>query len=350
MLNPKDISIHKQAGKEQQRSLENNMQQDELSYLSSVAFEQFNVRDSEIQQLTQSIDKRTMGNNSSFNTIFISVLSGLLIGLSIFFVIFQKSKNHPSIFQTIEEEQAANALNNTVKESDTIFPVIEPKIIEHYNTIADKVEEPVVTVDVPEVLPSKGLTLPVAENKEEEDIVYQFTANAPVIFIDNLKVTNYRLYYFKQSEAINLSINTGVAAQYESKADIQRPSMNSSNTYLAHKVIRKAMRLFNSGDLANCIEELTILYNYNKDDANAQFYLGMCYYQLGKYAVAQTYFQKNLGNANNIFHQESEFYEALCLLNTKQVDEASGQLKNIVNNKGFYSQRAQEIINKQLKN
>ena len=112
--------------------------------------------------------------------------------------------------------------------------------------------------------------------------------HAPVIFIDNLKVTNYRLYYFKQSEAIDLSINTGVAAQYANKADVEKSVMNSSNTYLAHKVIRKAMKLFNTKNITNCIEEVTILYNYNKDDANAQFYLGMCYYQLGKYSIAQS--------------------------------------------------------------
>ncbi|MES2512620.1 MAG: CDC27 family protein [Bacteroidota bacterium] len=346
MLNPKDISKHKQAGNVQKRLLENKMQQDELSYLSSVAFDQFNVSDSEIDLLTQRISKKTSGNSGSFNVIFISVLCGLLIGLSVFFVIFQQSKTHPSVFQSIEEEKAALALQNSVNHTDTVFPVIESKVMEHYNTIADNIEAVTPGIEVPEMLPSKEVALPPNENSDEEDIVYQFTANAPVIFIDNLKVTNYRLYYFKQSEAIDLSINNGVAAQYGSKADIQKPSMNSSNTYLAHKVIRKAMRLFSSNNLSNCIEELTILYQYNKDDANAQFYLGMCYYQLGKYALAQSYFQKNLDNVTNIFHQESEFYGAMCLLNTQKPEEASKQLQNIISNKGFYSQRAQETLNK----
>jgi tetratricopeptide (TPR) repeat protein len=190
-----------------------------------------------------------------------------------------------------------------------------------------------------------SIGLPVTEDKEE-DIVFAFTPNAPVIFISNLKVTNYRMYYFKQSDAIDLAINTGVAAQYGSKAEIEKPVLNSSNTYLAHKVIAQAMRLFNSKSIVSCIEELTILYNYNKEDANAQFYLGMCYYQLNKYAVAETYFQKNLDNVNNIFHQESEFYQALCLLNLKQTDEAIKQLQNIANNKGFYSDRAIETLSK----
>lgn len=349
MLKPSDISNYKSLTKTQQKSLENNTQQDELSYLSSVAFEQFNVNDAEILKLSSLIDTKTKGASGSFHTIFISVLCGLLIGISIFFVIFQKSKNHPSVFQLTEEEKTQKALSNTVSQNDTVFPVITTKAVEHYNTISEKTEEPTLLVDQPEILPRKDVLPPLSEITDDEEIVFQFTANAPIIFIDNLKVTNYRMYYFKQTEAIDLSINMGVAAQYGSKADVERVAMNNSNTYLAHKVIRNAMRLFKSKNIINCIEELTILFNYNKNDANAQFYLGMCYYQLGKYAVAQSYFQKNLDNVNNIFHQESEFYQALSLLNMKQTNEALKELKNIANNKGFYSSRAEEILHKELK-
>lgn len=349
MLKPSDISDYKSLTKDQQKSLENKMQQDDLSYLSSVAFEQFDVTDADIRKLNSLIDKKTKGVSGSFHTIFISVLCGLLIGISIFFVIFQKSKNHPSVFQLTEEEKTQKTLANTVSQNDTVFPVITTKAVEHYNTISEKTEEPALLVDQPEILPRKDLLPPLSETADDEEIVFQFTANAPVIFIDNLKVTNYRMYYFKQTEPIDLSVNMGVAAQYGSKADIERVAMNNSNTYLAHKVIRKAMRLFKSKNIVNCIEELTILYSYNKNDANAQFYLGMCYYQLGKHAAAQIYFQKNLDNVNNIFHQESEFYQALSLLNLKQTDEALKQLQNIANNKGFYSSRAKEVLQKQLK-
>lgn len=348
MLNPKDISNYNNLTKEQQRSLEKNMQETDLDYLSSVAFGQFNVSSTDIDKLNQLIDKKTKGNSTSFNTIFISVLCGLLIGVSVFFVIFQKSKNHPSVYQSLEEEKTQQKLENNVASTDTVFPKIETKEIEHYNTIANNVEE-IAVPEVLETLPSKPLDLKLEDEEDEEDIVFQFTANAPVVFIHNMKVTNYRLYYFKNSYAIDLNMNTGLPAQYGSQADIETAYLNKSNTYLAHKIIKKAMRFFYSKNITNCIEELTMLYDYNHDDANAQFYLGMCYYQLGKYAIAKNFFQKNLDNVNNIFHQESEFYQALCLLKTKQTEEASKQLQTIINNKGFYSVRAKEVIDKQNK-
>ena len=100
MLNPKDISNYNNLSKSVKQALEKDMQHDDLSYLSSLAFEQFKVSDSEITKLNSLIDKKTGSRNSSFNTIFISLLCGLLIGISIFFVIFQKSKNSFSLIPT----------------------------------------------------------------------------------------------------------------------------------------------------------------------------------------------------------------------------------------------------------
>jgi tetratricopeptide (TPR) repeat protein len=89
---------------------------------------------------------------------------------------------------------------------------------------------------------------------------------------------------------------------------------------------------------------LTLLYNFNNNDANAQFYLGMANYQLGKYSYAINFFNKNLDNENNIFHQESEFYIALCYLNSNEKEKGMALLNSIIENKGFYSQRAKETL------
>lgn len=346
MLHPSDISNYKTSTKEKKHSIEKIMQETDLNYLSSVSFEQFDVSEKEIDQLNSLIDIKISRGPGSANTIFIALLCGLLIGISVFFVLFQKSKNHPSVYQSLDEEKAALALQNNISPHDTLFPVLKVKPVEHYRTIDNSAPDEQITEEPLEMLPSKPLTLS-NEKETEEDIVFKFTPNAPVIFIHNLKVTNYRMYYFKYNESIDLSINMGLSAQYGSNADIERQQLNRSNSYFAHKIIQKAMWLFNSKNTVSCIEELSLLYDFNPDDANAQFYLGMCYYQLGKYSLANRYFQKNLDNINNIFHQESEFYQALCLLNTNQSSEAAKQLQNIISNKGFYSIRAKEILDKQ---
>lgn len=348
MIKPDDIKTYTHLPDKQKLQMEKAMQQDDLSYLSSLAFEQFKATNTDIDAITSLIDKKTKGGNRSFNTVMVSLLCGLFIGVSVFFVIFQKSRTHASVFQLISPEKPAIPLNKVVA-TDTVFPESpQPveKLVEHYNTIVNQQEEPF-TVEIPEQMSSRPIALPESNQEATEDIIFSFSPNAPVVFISNLKVTNYRLYYFKHSQSINLSINTGLAAQYESNASVDHSRLSASNDYLAHKIIQQAMKLFAMKHYVNCIEELTLLYEFNKDDANAQFYLGMCYYLTGKYSLAQSYFKQNQDNLNNIFHQESEYYEALCLLNTNQKEKALLQLQRIVNNKGFYSTRAGEVISKQ---
>ena len=351
MININDINKKNSLSDAEKLAFEKKIQENDLSYLSSMAFEQFTVNQGDIDKLHHLIDTKSKPHINQFNTVFISVLSGLLIGVSVFFVIFQKNKTHPSVYQQYQEEDLnTKKLNKVVNAEDTVFPTISnlEKVneIEHFTinettNHIDKIEETL------ETLPTKKGSLDAIEIEDNQELILQFIPNAPIVFINNMKVTNYRLYYFKRNEGINLAINTGVSAQYENSTNIERASAIKNSAYFAHKIIRQAMRSFDSKDYAGCIEALNLLYDYNKDDANAQFYLGLCYYQLEKYDLAQTFFNKNLDNAINIFHQESEFYEALCLLKTNQVELAKTQLQRIMINKGFYSDRAKEVLLKQ---
>lgn len=328
-------------------NIEKLNQASDLSYLSSVAFESFQVNDSEIDFLKTKIDKKIGFSGDQFSAIFISVLIGLFMGISVFFVIFQRQKNHPSINNLNEISQSDKSLNNLILKQDTVFPDTYPeKIIEikeHFTSITSNQAEPSI-VEAPEHIEPKKLLLDDSKMAENNEIIFEFIPNAPVIFISNLKVTNYRSYYFKHNEVVDLSINTGLSAQYENNSKIEKINLSKSNGYLAHKIIQNAMWLFSTKKIANCIEELTLLYNFNNKDANAQFYLGLANYQLGKYNFAINFFNKNLDNENNIFHQESEFYLALCYLNGSEKEKGILLLNSIIENKGFYCQRAKETL------
>lgn len=344
-------SIHKiKLSAETNKPLEKEIQANELNYLSAGAFEQFNVTDADIDVLHGLIDKKVGASlSTSFNSILVSALCGLFIGISIFFVIFQKSKTHASVFQFIETETNFHVPLNKVMAADTVFPELKipiQKPVEHYNSNVNQLELPI-ELEAPEPMQSKPIDLQINNIETTDDIIYSFSPNAPVVFISNLKITNYRLYYFKQNQVINLSINTGLAAQYENNSSVENTRLAPSDNYYAHKIIQQAMRLFSSKHYSNCIDELNMLYDFNSDDANAQFYLGMCFYITGKYKIAQTYFIKNSDNQNNIFHQESNYYFALCLLHTNQKNKAISALQSIIIGKGFYSDRAKEVLSAQ---
>jgi len=326
---------------------EKRNQTDDLSYLASVAFETFSVSDLEIDILKTKIDKSVRFSGGLFSAIFISVLIGLFIGISVFFIIFQRQKNHPSIKNLNETSQTDKSLNNVVSKLDTVFSESESKKIveikEHFTSVANNQAEPIF-VESPQHIEPKELILDDNKMTENNEIIFEFIPNAPVIFISNFKVTNYRSYYFKRNEFVDLSINNGLSAQFENNPEIEKMRLLKSNPYLAHKIIQNAMWLFSVKKIANCIEELTLLYNFNNYDANAQFYLGLANYQLGKYTFAINFFKQNIENENNIFHQESEFYLANCYIKGSERDKGIILLNTIIENKGFYCERAKETL------
>ena len=124
MININDINKQNSLSNAEKRAFEKKMQQDDLSYLTSVAFEQFAVNQADINKLHRLIDSKSKPNGNQFNTVFISVLCGLLIGVSVFFVIFQKNKIHPSVYQQLQEEPlSAHKTNGVINAEDTVFQI-----------------------------------------------------------------------------------------------------------------------------------------------------------------------------------------------------------------------------------
>ena len=91
-----------------------------------------------------------------------------------------------------------------------------------------------------------------------------------------------------------------------------------------------------------CIDLLEMLHRFNKDDVNAQFYLGIGYFNLGNYNKALEYFDSAENNGINVFMQEAEFYKALSYKKSGQSHEANVLFKKIASKKLFYSERAKK--------
>ncbi len=351
--------------------LQKEEQKDELSYLSGLAFEQFVFDDNDLDSITQRINKKMENNvglrrfdsaqrssqsqlgvkkQTGFTTVFISLLIGLFIGVSVFFVLFNKSKNHASVYQNLanENELLKKALNNRVVATDTVFNIPQnssTELKEHFTTQDELIIEPK-TVDEFENLEPKTVTLPVSDVELKDEITHSFIPNAPVLFISDLKVANYKTYYFKQNQSIDLALNNGLSAQYENESQLQKVQRNRNSNYFAHVMVQRAMKLFNQKQFDACIEELKGLYDYNKEDANAQFYLGMCYVEKQQYQQALILFENNLENDVNIFHQEAEYYKAICLLKTNKLEQAKQLFQKIKSNNGFYASRVGDWLEK----
>lgn len=347
----KHIQDYKKGEKKEKQKLENEFQRDSLSYLSSVAAEEFSITERDIQSLNQKIDRKVKSGDRSRNT-FTGLMMGLLIGLSVFFVIFNKSKIHPSVQQWLNDSSNDSllSLNNQVSATDTTFPVIQqnasPYPAEHFTTMHNDLRS--VNYEKLDDMQPKDIQvqLPVADHvNDEQDLVLKFAPNAPVVFIHDLKITNYKLYY---ADKIQKSIDDGIPAQFDNKKekDLITKLQEKAEIGFAGKQIKEATFQFSKGQYAACIHAMKPLLEINPTDVNALFYTGMSFYYLKNDDQSVLYFDKVLSDDNNIFHQEAEFYKALSLMRSDKSEEAKTLFLNIEKAKGFYSQRASDMLKK----
>lgn len=320
---------------------------DDLNYLASFSFESGTLVKADVDEIYGKIDKKIGSKTNSWLNTFVLLVCGAFIGFSLFFIYYQNSLTHPSTYTVVEREKQPIteseilSKENTIKE-ELVKPVTKENFINSGLIQVEKAHELFDDAEIKDIIPMEVKT---PELSTEENFVY--IPNAPFIYIHNLKVADYAKLYFKDQRKIDLRDN-GLSAEYSHKEDPNETtsSIYSEENYYAHEIIKDAMMAFNKKQYAHCIELLDLLSGINKDDINALFYKGMCYFNLNQNSMAIDYFDLVTNNKVNIFLEETEFFRALALKKSGKIEEAVKQLTRIKNQNLFYSQRAGEELKK----
>lgn len=341
-------------GKQAEELLSGN----DLNYLAAKGFEKTNISAADIKDVYKRIDAKAF-NMASLNSIFVG---GLVVMVMVggFYLLNTKTgdkekqgtnKIPPSVLSTNEDEKSnvritennanAAAENTTVAAVTTHntywnkehFSAAKPEEIEVSNTSETAIKEELVDMKSTSIS-----SIPVENNTS---INIEQLPNAPVIYHKGIKVTDYRRYYFKNNQPFQL-INGGLDAFWTDVNDYKasKKELKEGDRTTADAVLRESVELFADQKYTECLAGFDLLLSLDKTDVNANFYSGMSFYFTGKYGKAIACFDQVIVHTNNIFDQEAEFYKALALKKNAQVYEATELLKKIVNDNGFYAQRA----------
>ncbi|MBL7918347.1 MAG: hypothetical protein JNM96_08110, partial [Bacteroidia bacterium] len=186
---------------------------DDLNYLSEMGYEQFPNTEADLKQLKKRFSDK---NGIQISGTFISLSIGLFLGLTLMFTILNK----PNLGTSIKESEN---LISEIKEP-TPNTIQLDTVTVNKNVIVtkthEKYEEPIINNSnqetlVGEKLEKVNVTNIINENTEPNKL--KFSENAPVIFLHDLKVANYHLYYFKGQGLVNVSFN--VEAAYQNNTD-----------------------------------------------------------------------------------------------------------------------------------
>lgn len=184
-----------------------------------------------------------------------------------------------------------------------------------------------------------------AKEKEEETIEIKY--NAPVRYMEDLKITDFEKLYTKPNDPRHTYSSVPAWQENEDKRNDLDPFAEEARSVPADEVLSKGLRSFKHGRWAEAITQFNLLLEHNSKDINALFYKGISAWNLNRSLIAQNCLMQVLASENNVFHQEAKWYLALTYVKAGETDTARELLTAIINEKGFYTKQAKEAL-KQL--
>lgn len=333
---------------------DNKHNMDDLDYLASIGFEQVPVSEADINELTKKVKDRTFSYNNGIYFGFISLIIGIFIGVSMFFMI----DNKPVLYSSDFSNKILNDTLPVVKDIpqptillDTVNVVKENFI--HPRAIIVKINDTIGNSfsnvnDSVIMIPSKPIDVSAMLDKKMSESKIKYIINAPVNYIHDLKVTNYSLLYFKKNQYIKLTLKGALSVAYANKEELKNTTavVKQGADYYLHEEFANALLAFKKGNYGQSIYSLNVISGYNDNDINCNFYLGMSYYYKKNYEKAIELLEKCIVDQNNAFLQEAMFYNALALYENGEKEKAIEKFKLIADEGEFYSEKAKVYLSK----
>lgn len=337
------------------KELEKQISGHDLNYLAAQGFEKAGITGADVNAVIRGVNAKTF-TLSNLGAVLVAGVVALVFITVFFFAL--KEDNKTSAETASMPPVAASELPGAQpeKKAEAVTAVLQPEAakksnpwkkehfaIEKPSQPLSETQEAESNIEIEDMSTHRVNSVGHVNN---EEINFEHIPNAPVIYMQGLKVTNFRLYYFKADKKFEI-INGGFDPQFggpddykTNKRDFKSESMKTT----AVDVLDEALQNFSKQKYTYCINEMDLLLKLNPKDVNALFYSAMSMYFIQKNAKAIEYFDRILESENNIFHEEAEFYKALALAQNNQKPEAVALMKRIAGEKGFYAARAADFL------
>lgn len=255
-----------------------------------------------------------------------------------------KAENGEKITVLLDDQEV------TLEQSDIILPDsiselvdvpeeerIEPKVIqEEFKQMKTTYEDhPLPKI---EMLPIDKIRIPIKEASPE---IIKEHKKAKEIYLYDLKLVDYRKYRSRPAVKTTQVVLTGTPASKEGE-ESEDPTSELQEIEIPYiEYLSKTMRKFSKGSFKNALSRFDIILSTYKDDVNANFYSGLCLYNLGQYEESIDRFLACRTSGFSNFDEEAQWMTALSYEKLGQNDKARQYFQKIVDQGGFYKKRAQ---------
>ncbi|WP_107037949.1 tetratricopeptide repeat protein [Brumimicrobium mesophilum] len=263
----------------------------------------------------------------------------------------------PQIVQELEnKEEIENVRDQEIDFYTAISPekqITSNELIKNQDiqkTEAKVLEEPVPDKENKDVeidkTQNENIQLPIQSsgkipNSNKSTLSYKIVKE---VYLSELKNVDYRAYRSRPIKVHN-DLNVGLPANQSSKEDKQEfPSLQTTEiTYIDY--LRSTSEIFSQGKYKEALKNyLTILKTY-PNDVNANFYGGLCYFNLGQFSESIDFLNKSYTLGYGNFREEARWFSARVFLEQNKKNKANRLLKEIIEEGGFYSEHAKVLLN-----
>jgi len=214
---------------------------------------------------------------------------------------------------------------------------IEPKIIqEEFKQMKNAYQEqPLPQI---EMIPLDQIRINTKTVKPE---IIKEHKKAKEIYLYDLKLVDYRKYRSKPAVKTKQVVLTGTPANMEGEETEETVSELQEVEIPYVEYLNKTMRKFSRGSFKSALSRFDIILATYRDDVNANFYSGLCLYNLGEYEAAIDRFLACRTSGFSNFDEEAQWMTALSYEKSGKEVEARQYFEKIVAQGGFYKKRAQ---------
>ncbi|NRA11387.1 MAG: tetratricopeptide repeat protein [Crocinitomicaceae bacterium] len=248
---------------------------------------------------------------------------------------------------------------------ETITTLMEDQEITYDESdliIPEKIEQMTVAPESKQVKPSKMVEVfqemkstyvPPAEEIEVEMLPYLNLYQEPTtpvmervhnhakeIYLHDLKLVDYSNYRYKPTVKAKRLVLTGLSADMEGKESEPAEPIWKDVDIAYSSYIDKSIGVFSKGSYKRALTRFETVIETYHDDVNANFYAGMCLYNLREYQKSIDAFKNCIYGPFSNFDEESQWMIALSYDKLGERTQARKYYTKIIEQGGFYKKQA----------
>ena len=295
----------------------------------------------------KTLDNRFVKSSSFFSPKILGFTAGIVVVVILAFVYINQLESK-DVNELISNPPAltANQQDLIIEETDLILPA---PIEQMKNAPLKDQQQPQVMKEEFAQMNNENVTekpgedinvLPVKPIEKENVSIVKNRTNGKEIYLNDLKLIDYRLYRSKPAVKTKQVLLTGTPADKEEKTgdDVEATWKVVDIPYLDY--LEKSLRIFNQENYKKALSRFeTILVSY-PEDVNANFYGGLCLFNLGEYTSAIDHFENCLNGKFHNFDEESLWMTAQSYDFLGQKSTAKKMYQEIIRTNGFYATQA----------